>query len=106
MSTLSTHVLDTGLGRPAAGIPVRVEGEGRVLGSLATDPDGRARPADLELAPGRYRLVFEVAEYFRSTGRNSLYPEITILFDVAEGAGHYHLPLLLSPFGYTTYQGS
>lgn len=105
MSTLSTHVLDTGLGRPAAGIPVRLERDGSVLGSFATDPDGRARLAGVTLTPGRYRLVFDPSQYFKNSGRSSLYPEVAISFEVTADE-HYHLPLLLSPFGYTTYKGS
>jgi len=109
MSTLSTHVLDTALGKPASGIPVTLQREGTTVGSAVTDADGRVREFrtdGLALRQGSYRLVFSVAEYFKGAGRESLYTEIVIQFDIAEGAEHYHVPLLLSPFGYSTYRGS
>jgi 5-hydroxyisourate hydrolase len=109
MSTLSTHVLDTALGRPARGIPVTLEAEGAILGSGVTDADGRV--ADLSapdgpLRAGSYRITFSVAEYFSSTGRQSLYADIVVQFQIGARTEHYHIPLLLSPFGYTTYRGS
>ncbi|HEV8599444.1 MAG TPA: hydroxyisourate hydrolase [Gemmatimonadales bacterium] len=105
MSTLSTHVLDTALGKPARGIPVSLERDGAVLGSAVTDTDGRVKtfPA---LAPGFYRLSFAVGEYFKLGGRESLYTTIVIQFTTTQDSDHYHIPLLLSPFGYTTYRGS
>lgn len=109
MSTLSTHVLDTALGKPASGIPVTLQLEGTTVGSAMTDADGRVgefRTDAGALRQGSYRLMFSVAEYFKSAGRESLYTEIVIQFDIAEGAEHYHVPLLLSPFGYSTYRGS
>lgn len=111
MTRITTHVLDTSAGRPATGLAVRLE---RVteprrapLATATTDGDGRVLDwlaAGLE--PGRYRLVFETGAWFRTTGRQTLYPEVVIEFDVAEGVKHYHLPLLLAPFGYSTYRGS
>ncbi|GAA3461778.1 hydroxyisourate hydrolase [Saccharothrix longispora] len=95
MSTLSTHVLDAETGRPRVGVPVRLERDGAVLASGRTDDDGRLRFAE-ELEPGVHRLVFEVDTPF--------YPEITIAFRVTEG--HLHVPILLSPFAFTTYRGS
>lgn len=106
MSTLSTHVLDTALGRPAKGIRVTLEQEGNIVGSGTTDADGRVRDLLVRLAEGNYLLRFSVGDYFSSTGRESFYPEIVVNFHVAAGGDHYHVPLLLSPFGYTTYRGS
>ncbi|MDQ6612440.1 MAG: hydroxyisourate hydrolase [Gemmatimonadota bacterium] len=109
MSTLSTHVLDTSLGRPAAGVPVLLEHQGIVIASGATDTDGRvpdfkgSRPALLE---GIYTLRFDVSDYFTSTGRECFYPCVTISFRLGASPEHYHVPLLISPFGYSTYRGS
>jgi 5-hydroxyisourate hydrolase len=112
MSTLSTHVLDTTTGLPAAGVVVRLEraesalGLGDVLARDTTDANGRvATLAKPPLEPGIYRLVFEVESYFGSRGIESFYPEIMIRFRI-ETERHYHVPLLLAPFGYTTYRGS
>ena len=105
MNRLSTHVLDTSRGQPAPGIPVHLYQATHLISSNITDTDGRCAnllPADLSLTPGVYRLVFDVATYLP----DGLYPEITISFKVAAGTAHYHIPLLLSPFGYTTYRGS
>ena len=110
MSTISTHVLDTALGRPAAGVPVTLGREdGTPLGAGATDADGRLRdlvPAGESLGPGVYRLRFDVGAYFAAAGREAFYPEVTVVFRLGERAEHYHVPLLLSPFGYATYRGS
>jgi 5-hydroxyisourate hydrolase len=107
MSTITTHVLDTAAGRPAAGIPVRLEfqseGKWKRLAEAATDNDGRARhllPEDHALAPGLYSLRFETLRISR------FFPEIVIHFRVEDPGGHYHIPLLLSAYGYTTYRGS
>jgi 5-hydroxyisourate hydrolase len=107
MSAISTHVLDTALGRPAAGVPVRLERllpDGpQVLGSATTDDDGRvAELGPEQVEPGRYRLVFDVAGYH---GGDGFFPEVAIIFVVGD-AEHYHVPLLLSPYGYSTYRGS
>jgi 5-hydroxyisourate hydrolase len=108
MNTLSTHVLDTSLGRPASGIHVSLEQDGTELGRGVTDTNGRI--ADIrgskELGAGTYRLRFEVAEYFARTDRSSLFPEVVVIFRVGGGHEHYHIPVLLTPFGYTTYRGS
>ena len=98
---ITTHVLDTARGRPASRIPVRLERDGETLADTVTGADGRARLTD-DAAPGRYSLVFDTDSYLGGTG---FYPEVTIVFEVAD-AGHYHVPLLLSPFGYSTYRGS
>jgi 5-hydroxyisourate hydrolase len=113
MSTLSTHVLDTSLGRPAAGVAVTLErldakGVATLAGFGRTNEDGRLRdfpPAGQLLVTGDYRLRFDTAAYFADSGRESFYPAVTVEFRVADEA-HYHVPLLLSPFGYSTYRGS
>lgn len=99
--TLSTHVLDTTTGRPARGIAVLIDGEpaGR------TDDDGRL-PVDGGHSPGDHRLTFRTGEYFATRGVAAFYPEVTITFTVISADEHYHVPLLLSPFGYSTYRGS
>lgn len=107
MSTLSTHVLDTGLGCPAQGIKVSLEQGVEIIGTGVTDADGRV-PEIRSVTPleaGVYRLRFLVAEYFAQDGRDSFYPEITVNFRIG-ASEHYHVPLLVSPFGYTTYRGS
>jgi 5-hydroxyisourate hydrolase len=113
MSAITTHVLDTARGRPAAGVPitlaVAVDEGWRVLGAGATDADGRLRtllPAGAALEPGRYRLVFDTGAYFAAQGGEGFYPEVAVVFAVRDGAQHFHVPLLLSPFGYSTYRGS
>jgi len=113
MSTISTHVLDTALGRPAAGVAVTLEHlDAKRAATLAgfgtTDDDGRLRdlpPGGQLLAVGEYRLRFDVGAYFAASGRESFYPSVTVEFRIA-GEGHYHVPLLVSPFGYSTYRGS
>lgn len=107
MSAVTTHVLDTELGQPAAGVGVRLEGsDGTPLGQARTDDDGRA--VDLgpdRLEPADYRLIFDTGAYFDDLGRSAFYPEVSITFTVT-GAGHYHVPLLLSGHAYSTYRGS
>jgi 5-hydroxyisourate hydrolase len=107
--SLSTHVLDTTLGRPAAGIRVTLEREGVMVGSDVTDEEGRIREfrtTGALLDSASYRMRFAVAEYWKKSGTESFYPEIVINFTISTDKGHYHVPLLLSPFGYTTYRGS
>jgi len=114
MSAITTHVLDTSKGRPASGVPVVLEfrvaeHEWKVLGKQTTDADGRVRdllPSDFSLAAGTYRLSFDTAAYFRSQNAECFYPEVTVVFTVRDAAQHYHIPLLLSPYGHTTYRGS
>ena len=109
---ITTHVLDTSLGRPAAGVPVRLEqasGASRPIGKGVTDADGRLRTLVAEgtkLAPGAYRLVFDTAAYFAARGTTGFFPEVAIVFEIGDAGQHYHVPLLLSPFGYSTYRGS
>ena len=112
MSGITTHVLDTSLGKPAVGVPVslsmREGGTFRPLGLANTDADGRVRQflPDLPLIVGAYQLVFETAGYFRAAAREAFYERVTLEFHVADAAQHYHVPLLLTPFGYTTYRGT
>ena len=109
MSTITTHVLDTSLGQPARGISVRLERDDQVIASSVTDDDGRVRdllgPGE-SLAAGAYSLRFAVGEYFAAEGRECFYDTITVGFRISGAAEHYHVPLLLSPFGYSTYRGS
>ena len=112
--TVTTHVLDTSLGRPAEGMHVALErgtadSTWQLIGSGETDEDGRLRtliPEGTAIAPGVYRLVFDTRRYFARTGTAGFYPSVIVSFEVLAGAGHYHVPLLLSPFGYSTYRGS
>jgi 5-hydroxyisourate hydrolase len=105
MSAITTHVLDTAAGRPAAGIAVRLEGYGgALLGNGVTDDDGRVRSLGPDtITAGRYRLVFDTAAYF---GDQSFFPEVTVIFAVTDPDQHYHVPILLSPFAFSTYRGS
>ena len=112
--SLSTHVLDISRGKPAAGIAVRVDRAGpedvwTMLADGVTDADGRIAtllPPHLELTAGSYRLTFDTAAYFRGLGLPLFYPQVIVHFALETGGGKYHLPLLLSPFGYSTYRGS
>ncbi len=109
MSTVTTHVLDVALGRPAVGVPVRLDrvGDPASLAEARTDDDGRVTGWGPDrLAAGTYRLTFSTATYFAATDRPSFYPEVSVTFEVTDPAKPYHLPLLLSPFAYTTYRGS
>ena len=114
MKGISTHVLDMVRGQPANDLPVRLErqedsGTWRSLGSAQTDQEGRCAQwlqPDQELSPGTYRLVFDIAHYYVSRKIDSLYPLVEITFQVRSGDERLHIPLLLSPNGYTTYRGS
>lgn len=114
MSAITTHVLDTSNGRPASGVPVVLESrsagnEWKTLGRGKTDADGRLAnllPARSPLEPGTYRLVFDVATYFRARNAEGFYPEVAVVFTIRDATQHYHVPLLLNPYGYTTYRGS
>jgi 5-hydroxyisourate hydrolase len=114
MSAITTHILDISRGRPAGGVPIRLEiqdadGGWRALSSGATDDDGRLRdllPDDYDLQPGIYRLVFNTAAYFEPHGLQSFYPHVTVAFLIHDATEHYHVPLLVSPYGYSTYRGS
>jgi 5-hydroxyisourate hydrolase len=110
MSTLSTHVLDTSQGRPGAGIAVRLERVSEPAGPVATgvtDADGRVSQLGTEDLPaGTYRLTFETRAYFEQSGATAFFPSVTVTFSTAATERHYHVPLLLSPFAYSTYRGS
>jgi 5-hydroxyisourate hydrolase len=113
MSGITTHVLDTSAGAPAAGVTVRLEvrmGERWVtLAERQTDADGRARDLMADgsrLDAGTYRITFATGVYFAARGVSAFFPEASVVFEVKDAAQHYHVPLLLSPFGYSTYRGS
>jgi 5-hydroxyisourate hydrolase len=108
---ISTHILDTTRGRPASGVRVTLEQRGaegfRTIGEGTTDADGRVKALQTESPePGTYRITFHVAPYFEGLGVQAFYPEVSITFLVAAGGQHFHVPLLLNPFGFTTYRGS
>lgn len=110
--SLSTHILDTALGRPAASVSLtlsQLDGESwRPLTSSRTDPDGRCKTllGDHPLEAATYQLRFHTADYFHRLHLPSLYPFIDIVFTIADPTQHYHIPLLLTANGYTTYRGS
>ena len=114
---ISTHVLDTSRGCPAAGVPVTLEqvegadgsGARREIGRGTTDTDGRVRelvPAGASLDAATYCLTFDTAAYSAASGEESFYPRVTVFFTISNPAQHHHVPLLLSPYGYSTYRGS
>ena len=111
---ITTHVLDTSRGKPASGLLIVLEvqlsdGAWQEIGRGATDQDGRLRdlwPTDARRAAGVYRLMFETGAYFAAQGSGSFYPQVSIAFKVNDASDHYHVPLLLSPYGYSTYRGS
>ncbi|KJE95664.1 hypothetical protein CAOG_06091 [Capsaspora owczarzaki ATCC 30864] len=120
---LTTHILDTTLGRPAANVPLRLERASavpsspslasvgsetwEVLATGVTNQDGRC-PGLLSgrITPGRYRMTFDTNSYFASTNTEGFYPYVQIVFSISDTTSHYHIPLLLSPYGYSTYRGS
>ncbi|MDX6319229.1 MAG: 5-hydroxyisourate hydrolase [Nocardioidaceae bacterium] len=107
--SLSTHVLDATTGVPAYGIAVtldsQVDGEWRRVAEGTTDADGRIRELGAPAA-GRHRIGFDTGAYFARAGVAAFYPEVTVTFEIADPAAHHHVPLLLSPFAYSTYRGS
>jgi len=128
-SPITCHVLDSSIGKPAQGVKVRllapsVQDASTTgspphsqtwveLGSSVTNADGRcldllppSSPPSVTLQPGTYQIVFETKEYFERSGRNSFYPFVQITFTIENPSEHYHVPLLISPFSYTTYRGS
>ena len=114
MKRISTHILDLARGKPAPDVPVRLErqedsGGWRPLTSTSTDRDGRCGqllPATEDLSEGLYRLAFDTASYYASQKTETLFPIVEITFRVQKGDSQFHIPLLLSPNGYTTYRGS
>lgn len=106
MTTLSTHALDSALGRPAAGLDVALTGpDGAHLAAAVTDTDGRVR-FEAPVAGGLHRLTFATGSWFAAADRATLYPEVVLSFDVDATQEHYHVALLLGPWSYTTYRGS
>ncbi len=107
--SLSTHVLDAMTGRPAQGVAVeleeRVDGQWRAMAESQTDGDGRIGALG-DPREGVHRLRFDTGAYFAAAGVDTFYPEVVVTFTVLDGAAHYHVPLLLSPFAYSTYRGS
>jgi 5-hydroxyisourate hydrolase len=113
VSAITTHVLDTARGVPAAGIGVVLErqheSEWQLVGRGETDADGRQRAlmSDAGSAPpGIYRLRFDTRGYFEALSLQTFFPQVTVTFEIPDGEAHHHVPLLLSPYGYTTYRGS
>jgi 5-hydroxyisourate hydrolase len=113
MSAITTHILDVSKGCPARGVPVTLERQTttdwEIVGKGETDEDGRLRDllgSEVILQAGNYRLVFDTETYFAKQQIEGFYPQVTVAFAVRNAAQHYHVPLLLSPFGYSTYRGS
>jgi 5-hydroxyisourate hydrolase len=105
MSGISTHILDTAAGCPASGVPVHLFHEEEELASAVTNEDGRIPillPADIPLVSGRYRILFDVGARWSE----GFYPEVSVTFWVKNPESHYHIPLLISPYGFTTYRGT
>lgn len=110
-SFITTHVLDAARGAPAAGVAVVLEkaadGGWEPVGSGVTDDDGRVRDLGPDQLPsGTYRLTFAVGDYFAASGTESFYPEVAVTCRIDAEQAHYHVPILLSPFAYSTYRGS
>jgi 5-hydroxyisourate hydrolase len=109
---ITTHVLDLAKGGPARGVSVRLEeertGEWTLVGQGVTDEKGRLATLTVgrASAPGTYRLTFDLARYHREHGLEPFFPEATVTFHVRDASDHYHVPLLISPFGYSTYRGT
>jgi 5-hydroxyisourate hydrolase len=116
MNGITTHVLDTSKGKPAAGVPIRLsmrtsqhENDWKDLGEAITNSDGRAPDLlapNTKISAGIYKLTFETQTYFASTSVSGFYPSVTIIFEITNPEQHHHVPLLLNPFGYSTYRGS
>ena len=112
MSQITTHILDTSIGKPASGVSISLwqkqDADWMLLAQGQTDDDGRIGnllPSDKVLTQGTYKMHFETASYHRSTGQQVFYPEVEIQFNLMDSE-HYHIPLLLNPYGYSTYRGS
>jgi len=110
---ISTHILDTALGRPAVGVPVtlsqQVDGAWLSINETLTDTDGRCKyllPETQRLDQGTYRVHFDTSAYYKHQMLSGLYPYVEIVFEITNSEQHYHIPLLLTANGYTTYRGS
>ncbi|HET6646160.1 MAG TPA: hydroxyisourate hydrolase [Pyrinomonadaceae bacterium] len=114
MSTISTHILDTARGKPANGVAVYLESQQtdetwEQLTHAWTDEEGRVKPFFLLEEPlkgGTYRLVFDTESYFSALDSNCFYPQVCVVFNIGDDPQHYHIPLLISPYGYSTYRGT
>lgn len=112
MSAITTHVLDTSRGRPAAAVRVELHrrsgNEWQLIGEARTDTNGRCQSlaGDKRIEAGTYRLLFHASEYYEALQTETFYSEIPIIFEIRDAGAHYHVPLLLSPYGYSTYRGS
>ena len=113
MSPITTHVLDTSKGRPAVGVTATLEHQSSTdwqqIGKGVTNADGRISdllPKDSPLKAGIYRITFETGAYFSANNVSAFYPSVPIIFEIKQAGEHYHVPLLLNPFGYSTYRGS
>jgi 5-hydroxyisourate hydrolase len=114
VSHVTTHVLDAAVGRPASGVALELQAEPasvasawRTVATGVTDADGRVGALGPDaLDPGRYRIVFDTGAYFAAQGTRTFYPQVTLEFTLDDPFAHYHVPLLLSPFAYSTYRGS
>lgn len=112
MSHITTHILDTSLGKPAEGVLIELQEPNdngwKTIGKGHTNSDGRIAGLladDITLSPGHYRMLFHTGPYYQNLKTTSFYPEVSIVFEVFDDS-HYHVPLLLNPFGYSTYRGS
>ncbi len=108
---ITTHILDTSRGKPAANVGIKLEArrenQWQEVGRGETDSDGRCKtlsPASME--PGIYRLCFDTGSYFRERHTETFFPETVVIFTVTDPVQNHHVPLLISPFGYSTYRGS
>lgn len=113
MSTISTHILDTAMGRPAQAVEIKLElvlgQERKLLAQGKTNSDGRMPELATQVPkidPGQYCMKFEVADYFDKQGKKAFYPFVEVMFEISAADEHYHIPLLLSPFAFSTYRGS
>jgi len=112
MSAITTHILDTAAGRPAAGVTITLERAAAAgfteIGRGVTDDDGRCKTlmGGAALETGTYRISFDTGAYFAARAIDAFYPRVQIEFQVREADQHYHVPILLNPFGFTTYRGS
>ena len=113
MSQITTHILDTSLGTPAQNVPVSLQsssnGQWQIIGTGITNSDGRVEElglSDTPLYAGIYKLRFDTALYYKKQKTASFYPFVDIVFEISGDGQHYHVPLLLNPYGYSTYRGS
>lgn len=105
--SLSTHVLNAVTGKPAAGVPVTLtDADGTVLATADTDDDGRIKALAPDLVAGIYRIRFDTRAYFATLDIEGFYPEVVVAFEITDPGSHHHVPLLLSPYSYSTYRGS